>query len=196
MRETLSTKNIAYITPAQCRAARALLGITQSELAEAAGLGLSTVVDFEKERRRVSSQAVKAMHDALKGAGIAFNGGGTAVAFSPANSSYTAILGELHHAGSKGTKGGLLSSAQIRAARGLLRWSAQDLARESALGVNTIRRAEVAEESISLTVANELAIRRALEAAGVVFIDENGGGPGVRLRKRLTDLPLRKLGDQ
>jgi hypothetical protein len=35
----------------------------------------------------------------------------------------------------------------------------------------------------SLTAANDLAIRRALEAAGIEFIDENGGGPGVRLRK-------------
>ena len=76
----------------------------------------------------------------------------------------------------------LLSSAQIRAARALLRWSAQDLARESALGLNTIRRAEVAEEGISLTAANNLAIRRAFEAAGVEFIDENGGGLGVRFR--------------
>ena len=76
-----------------------------------------------------------------------------------------------------------IKSAQIRAARALLRWSAVDLARESSVGVNTIRRAEVAEDGISLTAANELAIRRALEAAGVEFIDENGGGPGVRLRK-------------
>jgi hypothetical protein len=45
------------------------------------------------------------------------------------------------------------------------------------MGVNTIRRAEVAENGTSLTAANELAIRRALEAAGVEFIDENGGGP-------------------
>jgi hypothetical protein len=81
-------------------------------------------------------------------------------------------------------KTGPLSSAQIRAARALLRWSAQDLARASAVGVNTIRRAEVAEERISLTAANDFAIRRALEAAGVEFIDENGGGPGVRLRHR------------
>jgi len=76
-----------------------------------------------------------------------------------------------------------IKSAQIRAARALLRWSAVDLARESSVGVNTIRRAEVAEDGISLTAANELAIRRALEAAGVEFIDENGGGPGVLLRK-------------
>jgi ribosome-binding protein aMBF1 (putative translation factor) len=77
-----------------------------------------------------------------------------------------------------------ITSAQIRAARALLRWSAVDLARGSSVGVNTIRRAEVAEIATSLTAANELAIRRALEAAGVEFIDENGNGPGVCLRKR------------
>jgi hypothetical protein len=76
-----------------------------------------------------------------------------------------------------------ISSAQIRAARALLKWSAQDLASASALGVNTIRRAEVAEEGIALTAANSLAVRNALETAGVEFIDENGGGPGVRLKK-------------
>jgi hypothetical protein len=48
-----------------------------------------------------------------------------------------------------------------------------------------ILRAEVADGQTSLTAANDLAIRRALEAAGVEFIDEDGGGPGVRLRKRL-----------
>jgi ribosome-binding protein aMBF1 (putative translation factor) len=77
-----------------------------------------------------------------------------------------------------------LTSAQIRAARALLRWSAEDLARESTLGVTTIRRAELTEAQTSMTAANDLAVRRALEAAGVEFIDENGGGgPGVRLRK-------------
>jgi hypothetical protein len=78
-----------------------------------------------------------------------------------------------------------LRSSQIRAARALLRWSAEDLAREAALGINTIKRAELAGDKTSMTVANDLAVRRALEAAGVIFIDENGGaGPGVRLRKR------------
>jgi hypothetical protein len=66
----------------------------------------------------------------------------------------------------------------------LLKWSAQELAKYSSLGVNTIRRAEATDHATSLTVANDLAIRRALESAGVEFIDENGGGPGVRLRKR------------
>ncbi len=82
-----------------------------------------------------------------------------------------------------------LTSAQIRAARGLLRWSAEDLAREAALGVATIKRAEGAETETSMTVANDLAVRRALEEAGVEFIDENGGGSGVRLRKRQVTKP-------
>jgi hypothetical protein len=77
-----------------------------------------------------------------------------------------------------------LTSRQIRAARGLLRWSAEDLAREAALGLATIRRAEGAENETSMTIANDLAVRRAFESAGVEFIDENGGGPGVRMRKR------------
>lgn len=77
-----------------------------------------------------------------------------------------------------------LTGSQIRAGRALLRWSAADLAREAALGVNTIRRAELTEDETSMTAANNLAVRRALEAAGVEFIDENGGGPGVRLRER------------
>jgi transcriptional regulator with XRE-family HTH domain len=76
-----------------------------------------------------------------------------------------------------------LTSAQIRAARSLIRWSAEDLARESSLSVATIRRAELAHGETSMTAANNHAVRRALEAAGVEFIDENGGGPGVRLRK-------------
>jgi transcriptional regulator with XRE-family HTH domain len=77
-----------------------------------------------------------------------------------------------------------LTSAQIRAARSLIRWTAEDLAAASALSVATIRRAELKENQTALTSANDLAIRRALESAGVEFIDENGGGPGVRLRKR------------
>jgi hypothetical protein len=68
----------------------------------------------------------------------------------------------------------------------LLRWSAEHLAKQSALGVTTIRRAEIADSATSMTVSNDLAVRRALEAAGVEFIDENGGGAGVRLRKPLN----------
>jgi DNA-binding XRE family transcriptional regulator len=75
---SLSTKNVDHITPAQCRAARALLDITQSQLARAADLGLSTLVDFEKERRQVSLDAVNTIRETLERAGIEFvhEGGG------------------------------------------------------------------------------------------------------------------------
>ena len=76
-----------------------------------------------------------------------------------------------------------LSSSQLRAARALLRWSALDLAKASKVGVATIRRVEVVDGEIPVTLVNEAALRQALESAGVEFIDENGGGAGVRLRK-------------
>ena len=75
-----------------------------------------------------------------------------------------------------------LAGFQIRAARALVKWSAEDLARQSSVSLRTIRRAELIDHQTSMTAPNDLAIRRAFELAGVEFIDENGGGPGVRLR--------------
>lgn len=70
------------MTPAQARAARALIGMTQGTLAEAASVSLSTVVDFERERRAVAPPSVAAIRDALEAAGVEFisaNGGGPGV---------------------------------------------------------------------------------------------------------------------
>jgi proteasome assembly chaperone (PAC2) family protein len=53
------------------------------------------------------------------------------------------------------------------------------------VSLRTIRRAELAEQQTTMTAANDLAVRHALESAGVEFTDENGGGAGVRLRKRM-----------
>ena len=72
------------MTPAQSRAARALLEMNQSTLARNAGLGLSTIVDFERGRRLVSEDAMLAMEAALERAGIKFideDGGGLGVRF-------------------------------------------------------------------------------------------------------------------
>jgi transcriptional regulator with XRE-family HTH domain len=70
------------MTPMQCRAARALMDLSQLELAQLARLGLSTVVDFERSRRQVSAEAVEAMAAALGSTGVDFideNGGGAGV---------------------------------------------------------------------------------------------------------------------
>lgn len=77
-----------------------------------------------------------------------------------------------------------LSSPQIRAARALLRWTAAELAAAANIGVTTVRRAELTDAETAMTRANDLAVRHALEAAGVEFINENGGGAGVRFRIR------------
>jgi hypothetical protein len=76
----------------------------------------------------------------------------------------------------------VITGAQMRAARGLIRWSADHLARAAKLGIATIRRAEAVDGELPITLANADAIRRALESAGVEFT--NGGQPGVRLKAR------------
>jgi transcriptional regulator with XRE-family HTH domain len=73
------------ITSAQCRAARALLNMTQPELAERSGLGLSTVVDFEKSRRQVSDRAIADLRAALERAGVRFVQQDTAIGVMTAN---------------------------------------------------------------------------------------------------------------
>lgn len=75
----------------------------------------------------------------------------------------------------------MLSPAQCRAARGLLDWTQQELADAARIGVATVRLFE--GEAAELRQATLSVLRQAFESAGVEFIDENGGGPGVRLRK-------------
>jgi DNA-binding transcriptional regulator YiaG len=78
----MSIENGDSITPSQCRGARAILNMTQPDLARAAHLGLSTVVDFERTRREVSNEAIGALRSALERRGIVFiseNGGGPGV---------------------------------------------------------------------------------------------------------------------
>lgn len=74
-----------------------------------------------------------------------------------------------------------ISPEQCRAARGLLNLSQWDLADAAGVGRSTV--ADFERAARSPTAENLAAIRRALEAAGVEFIDSNGGGPGVRLRE-------------
>jgi transcriptional regulator with XRE-family HTH domain len=72
---------------------------------------------------------------------------------------------------------------QLRAARGLLGWSQSELASRAGLSLPTVKRLEA---SFGPRVSDDARakLQRALEGAGVEFIYENGGGPGVRLKKR------------
>lgn len=78
----------------------------------------------------------------------------------------------------------MITAEQIRGARAILRWSAEKLAKETGLSWPTIQRMEASEGVPSSISKNLHAVQRTLEDAGIVFIDENGGGVGVRLREQ------------
>ncbi len=72
---------------------------------------------------------------------------------------------------------------QCRMARAALGWGVRDLAASAKVSVDTIARFERGDELKERTIE---ALRHTLEVAGVEFIDENGSGPGVRLKKKLS----------
>jgi transcriptional regulator with XRE-family HTH domain len=75
----------------------------------------------------------------------------------------------------------MIIAAQCRAARGLLAWSQQDLADRAGVGIVTVHQLEAGISNPRRATLD--VVKRAFEAAGVKFIDGNGGGPGVRLSK-------------
>jgi len=77
----------------------------------------------------------------------------------------------------------MITSEQIRGARAMLRIEQSDLAARAGVSLETIKRVERKPGKISALAATLDAIQKSLESAGVEFIAENGGGPGVRLRK-------------
>jgi transcriptional regulator with XRE-family HTH domain len=79
----------------------------------------------------------------------------------------------------------MISIEQIRAARGLLGWSQTQLAEAAERSLPTIKRLERGD-SDGPTVSDDVrqAVQKALEKAGVEFIAENGGGAGVRMKKK------------
>lgn len=74
---------------------------------------------------------------------------------------------------------------QIRASRILLGLSQQELAKLSGVGLATIKRVEAAGSELTGTAQTMARIQRALEAKGIIFIDQDDKGPGVRLKKPL-----------
>ena len=76
----------------------------------------------------------------------------------------------------------LITTSQIRAARALVRWSANDLSSKSGIGISTIKRLEVMDGVPSINISTMIAIQTALEDAGVEFVGSPDDRPGVRLR--------------
>ena len=83
----------------------------------------------------------------------------------------------------------MITGAQMRAARGLLRWSASALAKKADVSLPTIQRMEKVDGVPSAYATNLDAVQKALELAGVEFIPENGSGAGVRFREPLGKRP-------
>jgi len=80
------------------------------------------------------------------------------------------------------TQASVLTPAQLRAARALLGWSREDLADKSGVGAETVKNFELRGSDPKLGTVNKW--RRALEQAGVTFLEESeSDGPGVRLKK-------------
>ena len=75
----------------------------------------------------------------------------------------------------------VITNAQLRAARGLLGWSQARLAEASHLGIATIKRMEGERGPLRSSAENVLKVQQALKDAGVIFIDSDELGPGVRL---------------
>ena len=75
--------------------------------------------------------------------------------------------------------------AQLRAARALLGWRQEDVARAAKISVATIRRIESQEGPLTGYVSTLLKIQGAFEQAGIQFIDDDeNGGFGLRLAKK------------
>ena len=77
-----------------------------------------------------------------------------------------------------------VSGAQLRAARALLNWSAENLANAAGVSRGVVQRAELEREKEPVLPENVERIVEALEGRGIIFLPGNGEGPGVRLRKR------------
>ncbi|MEQ9491729.1 MAG: transcriptional regulator [Alphaproteobacteria bacterium] len=77
----------------------------------------------------------------------------------------------------------MLTGEQMRAARAMLRMEQKHLAAAADVSLPTVKRLEKSNGLLTGHASTVMAVRSALEAAGVEFIPENGGGAGVRLKK-------------
>ena len=159
------------ISAAQCRAARGLLGLSQAALARSAHITDSTIARFERDGQVPTYNNLRAIYGALVAAGVAFvagNGGGSGVRLQDVEKNDQALQM-------------ILFPELCRAARNIVGFSQEELARAAEVGRSTVTDFE---RGARIPTSESLAaLRGALEAAGVSFIAADAaGGPGVRLQ--------------
>jgi transcriptional regulator with XRE-family HTH domain len=194
------------IDPAQLRAARGLVKWSRDRLASKAGTTERTIARIEDGDGKPRASTAQAIRSALEKAGVEFiaeNGGGPGVRLQeakrkavnsdefsrqepPPGPRAAKSRRRYHVAGTMGMpdksqRGCDMIAAQCKGARAMLGLGVRDLAKAAGVSTNTVSRLERGEELGPRTIR---AVREALEAAGAEFIAENGGGPGVRLKKR------------
>jgi transcriptional regulator with XRE-family HTH domain len=74
-----------------------------------------------------------------------------------------------------------MKAVQVKMARAAVGWGVRELAEKAGVTANTVTRIENGADAKQSTMDR---LQQALESVGIEFIDENGGGPGVRLRQR------------
>jgi transcriptional regulator with XRE-family HTH domain len=84
----------------------------------------------------------------------------------------------------------MITAGQCRAARALMGWNQQELANQAGVGIMTVHQLE--KDGSQPRRATLDVVQRALESAGIEFIEENGGGVGVRWRKSSRRIPVRE----
>ena len=154
--------------------ARAALDWTLTDLAQAAGVGVSTINRFEADQSKPTATTIDAIQRTLEEAGIIFladrerTDGGAGV--------------RLREQQAHEPEPPLITPDQCREARTLLGWPRDRLAERSGVPFASLGKFE--RGATPLHAEAHAAIRDALEAAGVEFIPENGGGRSMRLRDR------------
>ena len=190
MNDVNHTDATSTLTAEQCRGARAILGWSQDDLAKAAFVGRQTVADFERGARMPIGNNLASMRQAFERAGIEFlpeykNGSGWGIRFAGGQGNtkehgydYGQVCARDQDISVSSND---IYAGQSKMARVALGWGVRDLAKRAGVSPDTIARLERGEQLKASTLH---AVRTAFEAAGIEFIPENGGGPGVRAPKR------------
>jgi len=79
----------------------------------------------------------------------------------------------------------LFTSAQLRAARAMLKWSLTDLSEKSGIGTTTLKRFEAADGLPNGHMSTFAKLQEVLMTAGIEFVGTPDDGPGVRLRQKV-----------